>query len=178
SAFMRVLRSIHAADVRHNDIRAENLAFTDDDRVAIIDFDRAQLDPSPGAKRREMGHLEYALNGVYPSWYEIPSPQSTPGRSKHMIWLLDVSVTRKNRIQSFEVVIETYGVLHSAYFEPRSALHLPEAPFAPFALRPAEAEAVGDMPSVAIVIFPEDRTSERQAILHQTAVLRQHPATA
>ncbi|KAG6863541.1 hypothetical protein C0995_007107, partial [Termitomyces sp. Mi166 len=67
SAFMQILRSIHAADVRHNDIRAENLALTDDDRVAIIDFDRAQLDPSPGAKRREMGHLEDALNGEYPS---------------------------------------------------------------------------------------------------------------
>ncbi|KAG6907650.1 hypothetical protein DXG01_008100 [Tephrocybe rancida] len=78
SAFIGILRSIHEAGVRHNDIRAENLAITDDDRVSIIDFDKALLDSSEGAKRRELRNLEHALRGAYPAWYDMPSPATTP----------------------------------------------------------------------------------------------------
>ncbi|KAG6814161.1 hypothetical protein H0H87_008746 [Tephrocybe sp. NHM501043] len=80
SAFSKTLQSIHDAGVRHNDIRAENLAIMDDDHVAIIDFDKAELDRSDGANRREMGYLEQALRGHYPFWYDIPSALTTPER--------------------------------------------------------------------------------------------------
>lgn len=70
---MKQLRSIHRAGVRHNDLRHENLLATNDGKVTIIDFDRATLDDSRGARRRERKHLDRLFNrdyvppGVYPS---------------------------------------------------------------------------------------------------------------
>ncbi|KAG6843570.1 hypothetical protein H0H87_003063 [Tephrocybe sp. NHM501043] len=56
--------NIHRAGVRHRDIRLQNLAARDDDHVAIIDFDRAKLEPSEKAKKSvEMYHLLNVLKG-------------------------------------------------------------------------------------------------------------------
>ncbi|KAF8074528.1 hypothetical protein FPV67DRAFT_585695 [Lyophyllum atratum] len=78
AAYLRVLGDIHDAGVRHRDIRPENLTLHDDDRVAIIDFDMAELNPSEGAKRREMRHITDLLNGQYSPPNEFPSMATTP----------------------------------------------------------------------------------------------------
>lgn len=80
AGYLRVLTAIHAAGVRHRDIRPENLMFTDDDQVAIIDFDMAELDPSEGAKRREMRHMLKLLDGTYVPPNEYPSAATTPDK--------------------------------------------------------------------------------------------------
>ncbi|KAF8907621.1 hypothetical protein CPB84DRAFT_1744536 [Gymnopilus junonius] len=43
-AFMRTLKSLHDAGVRHNDIHAENLLINSRNEVFIVDFDRACLE--------------------------------------------------------------------------------------------------------------------------------------
>ncbi|KAG6851674.1 hypothetical protein H0H87_012879, partial [Tephrocybe sp. NHM501043] len=64
SSFIRTLQSIHRAGVRHRDIRLQNLAAIDNDHVAIIDFDRAKLEPTEKAKKAiEMDHLLNVLKG-------------------------------------------------------------------------------------------------------------------
>ncbi|KAF8074525.1 hypothetical protein FPV67DRAFT_1445583 [Lyophyllum atratum] len=78
AAYLRVLGDIHDAGVRHRDIRPENLTLHDDDSVAIIDFDMAELNPSEGAKRREMRHITDLLNGFYSPPNEFPSMATTP----------------------------------------------------------------------------------------------------
>ncbi|KAG5651320.1 hypothetical protein H0H81_009093 [Sphagnurus paluster] len=78
SAYLRALGAIHQAGVRHRDIRPENLTLMEGDRVAIIDFDMAELNPSEGAKRREMCHMKNLLNGSYRPPNEYPSDATTP----------------------------------------------------------------------------------------------------
>ncbi|KAG6814858.1 hypothetical protein H0H87_006996, partial [Tephrocybe sp. NHM501043] len=56
--------NIHRADLRHRDIRLQNLVAIDNDHVAIIDFDRAKLEPTEKAKKAiEMDHLLNVLKG-------------------------------------------------------------------------------------------------------------------
>ncbi|KAG5642818.1 hypothetical protein DXG03_002077 [Asterophora parasitica] len=78
--FLRVVQTIHAAGVRHRDIRPENLTVLADDQVSVIDFDMAELHPSEGAKRRELRHLEELLEGRYYPPNLIPSADTTPER--------------------------------------------------------------------------------------------------
>ncbi|GLB43199.1 hypothetical protein LshimejAT787_1301000 [Lyophyllum shimeji] len=78
AGYLRVLRAIHEAGVRHRDIRPENLMLSGDEEVAFIDFDMAELDPSEGAKRREMRHLTELLDGSYMPPNQIPSAATTP----------------------------------------------------------------------------------------------------
>ncbi|KAG6916560.1 hypothetical protein DXG01_006386 [Tephrocybe rancida] len=61
--FIKVLESIHAAGVRHRDIRGANLVVNDDGVVNIIDFDRASLNSSRETMQREMQHLISMLDG-------------------------------------------------------------------------------------------------------------------
>ncbi|KAG5651125.1 hypothetical protein H0H81_009777 [Sphagnurus paluster] len=82
SAYLRTLGAIHEAGVRHRDIRPENLTLIDEDGAAIIDFDMAELNPSDGAKRREMRHMTNLLNGSYLPPNEVPSDKTTPEK-KH-----------------------------------------------------------------------------------------------
>lgn len=73
---MRAMRSIHKAGVRHNDIRAFNLLVKDDGEVTIIDFDRATLGASRGARQRERRHLAtFFEDGDYNS-YGLPSDKT------------------------------------------------------------------------------------------------------
>ena len=88
NAFMKSLRSIHRAGVRHNDIRPENLLVKGDGKVTIIDFDRATLGASRGARRRERNHLgslfthHFYEPGTYPSSCTPPDlVSSDPGDS-------------------------------------------------------------------------------------------------
>ncbi|GLB43189.1 hypothetical protein LshimejAT787_1300900 [Lyophyllum shimeji] len=80
ASYLRVLGEIHRAGVRHRDIRPENLMLVDEDQVAIIDFDQAELNPTEGAKRREMRHITYLLDGIYFPPGEFPSDKTTPER--------------------------------------------------------------------------------------------------
>lgn len=59
------MSSIHDAGVRHNDIRPDNLLVNPDDKVTIIDFDRAILKATKGQREREYANLERLLNGDY-----------------------------------------------------------------------------------------------------------------
>ncbi|KAG6815388.1 hypothetical protein H0H87_002331 [Tephrocybe sp. NHM501043] len=61
--FIKVLQSIHAAGVRHRDIRAPNLVVNDHGVVSIIDFDRATLNSREETMQREMNHLLSTLDG-------------------------------------------------------------------------------------------------------------------
>ncbi|KAG6901628.1 hypothetical protein C0995_009796 [Termitomyces sp. Mi166 len=65
ASYHRILTTIHQAGVRHRDIRSENLTIADNDEVAFIDFDRAELDPSETDKQREVEALNDFLNGGY-----------------------------------------------------------------------------------------------------------------
>ncbi|KAG6856564.1 hypothetical protein H0H87_003064, partial [Tephrocybe sp. NHM501043] len=61
--FIRVLKSIHAAGVRHRDIRGDNLVVNEDGVVNIIDFDRASLKSREQTMQSEMEHLISTLDG-------------------------------------------------------------------------------------------------------------------
>ncbi|KAH9487272.1 hypothetical protein JR316_0001342 [Psilocybe cubensis] len=63
-AFKRALQSIHNADIRHQDIRADNLTVTPDGRVFIIDFDCAEW-ASPDSLTAEALRLNEILEGKY-----------------------------------------------------------------------------------------------------------------
>ncbi|KAF9461072.1 hypothetical protein BDZ94DRAFT_1299452 [Collybia nuda] len=78
SSFLRVMSDIHAAGVRHRDIRPENLTVDDDGRVYIIDFDMAETSPTNGAKSREVAHLTELLDGRYLPPNEVPSERTNP----------------------------------------------------------------------------------------------------
>nr|GAT51746.1 predicted protein [Mycena chlorophos] len=74
--FLAILDAIHAAGVRHHDLRPLNLLLDDNGEAHIIDFDVAKLDPTEGGKRRERRALEDLLfDGVYPdpSFPSLPS---------------------------------------------------------------------------------------------------------
>ncbi|KAG6829370.1 hypothetical protein H0H87_011606 [Tephrocybe sp. NHM501043] len=61
--FIKVLESIHAAGVRHRDLRGTNLLVDDHGAVSIIDFDRATLNSREETMQREMNHLLSTLDG-------------------------------------------------------------------------------------------------------------------
>lgn len=71
------MEDIHRAGVRHHDPRVENHMVQDDGDIAIIDFDRAELDASESSKTREMGCLEDILDGLYPSRDGWPTAQAS-----------------------------------------------------------------------------------------------------
>jgi serine/threonine protein kinase len=72
------LQDIHQAGVRHHDIRPENFLVNDAGDVAIIDFDKAELGPTKGAKNRETVKLAQLLDGQYYGPDRYPSPRSNP----------------------------------------------------------------------------------------------------
>ncbi|KAG6907643.1 hypothetical protein DXG01_008093 [Tephrocybe rancida] len=61
--FIEILKSIHAAGVRHRDVRVLNMAVKDDGAVSIFDFDMAMMDASEASREREMAHLIALLDG-------------------------------------------------------------------------------------------------------------------
>lgn len=63
--FIRILRDIHQAGVLHRDIRAPNLLVNAAGKVAIIDFDRAEMGPTKDAQKREEERLSCLLDGDY-----------------------------------------------------------------------------------------------------------------
>jgi serine/threonine protein kinase len=78
AAFIRVFEDIHRAGVRHHDPRLENLMVNDNGRVAVIDFDKAELDASESSKEREMLYVKEILDGDYPNrdgWPSKCTPQ-------------------------------------------------------------------------------------------------------
>ncbi|KAF7296409.1 Protein kinase domain-containing protein [Mycena chlorophos] len=76
--FYAVLDDIHAAGVRHHDVRPENLMLDPAGRAYFIDFDRANLDPTDGAKRREKRILVGLLERAHYPDYGMRSPQTPP----------------------------------------------------------------------------------------------------
>lgn len=87
SAFLRAMTSIHDTGVRHNDIRPDNLLANSDNKVTIVDFDRAILKATKGQRQREYANLEQLLNGHYrpPNLFMTPpTPQDwdSDGTSK------------------------------------------------------------------------------------------------
>lgn len=68
------MKNIHAAGVRHQDIRPPNLLIDDAGNATILDFDRADLNSSLGARSREYARLVHLLDGGWlPSVLGIPS---------------------------------------------------------------------------------------------------------
>ncbi|KAH9487267.1 hypothetical protein JR316_0001337 [Psilocybe cubensis] len=63
-AFTRALESIHRADIRHCDIRADNLTIDSNGKVYIIDFDCAEWH-SPDSLSAEITRLNDVLEGTY-----------------------------------------------------------------------------------------------------------------
>jgi tRNA A-37 threonylcarbamoyl transferase component Bud32 len=82
AAFIRVFEDIHRAGVRHHDPRLENLMVNGNGRVAVIDFDKAELDASESSKKREMLYVNDILDGVYQNRDGWPS-ECTPQRSRY-----------------------------------------------------------------------------------------------
>ncbi|KAJ6467970.1 hypothetical protein C8R47DRAFT_810437 [Mycena vitilis] len=74
--FIAILENIHRAGVHHHDIRPENLMLTEAGEAAIIDFDRANFDPTSGRKQREMERLIAILDGAYYD-SDMGSPRTT-----------------------------------------------------------------------------------------------------
>ncbi|KAG6899641.1 hypothetical protein C0993_008418 [Termitomyces sp. T159_Od127] len=74
-SFINVLKSIHAAGVRHRDVRITNMAVQDDGSVGIFDFDMADIAASEASREREMAHLIDLLDGRELPW----EPQRTLG---------------------------------------------------------------------------------------------------
>jgi tRNA A-37 threonylcarbamoyl transferase component Bud32 len=62
-----VFEDIHRAGIRHHDPRLENLMVSSDGQVAVIDFDKAELDASESSKEREMRYVKEILDGEYPN---------------------------------------------------------------------------------------------------------------
>ena len=71
-AVMRALRSIHKAGVRHRDIRPQNIVINSNNQVSIIDFDCADLNPSPKKIQEEDKRMEDLLNGRYVELDSLP----------------------------------------------------------------------------------------------------------
>ncbi|KAF5386093.1 hypothetical protein D9615_002183 [Tricholomella constricta] len=63
TAFAKIMESVHAAGVRHRDIRPDNLVISNDGIASIIDFDRAIINASEGSRKREFEHLVQLLGG-------------------------------------------------------------------------------------------------------------------
>lgn len=64
-AFMRALKSIHKAGVRHRDLRADNVTINPHGQCFIIDFDEAELNPSEKRLKWELSCMEKLLDGAY-----------------------------------------------------------------------------------------------------------------
>ncbi|KAG6888569.1 hypothetical protein C0995_007358 [Termitomyces sp. Mi166 len=89
--FINTLEMIHAAGVRHRDIRGANLVVNEDGNVNIIDFDRASLKSRKRTIQLEMEHLISVLDGDHAavglefvsrgSFRESESPSAGPGSS-------------------------------------------------------------------------------------------------
>lgn len=71
------MKDIHHSGVRHRDIRPENLTIDDEGKAFIIDFDRAELDPTEATKARELIHLTALLDGSYIPPSGVPSERTT-----------------------------------------------------------------------------------------------------
>ncbi|KAL4260276.1 Protein kinase domain-containing protein [Pleurotus pulmonarius] len=71
--FLQAMKGIHDANVCHRDIRPENLVVNASGDVCIIDFDRADLTSSIGARKREYEHLRNLLEGDYTPPGSFPS---------------------------------------------------------------------------------------------------------
>jgi len=63
-SFLAILKSIHQAGVIHGDLRYDNLMVDASDEVAIIDFDRAIINPTESAKKEEYRELRRLLNRI------------------------------------------------------------------------------------------------------------------
>jgi len=72
-----VFEDIHRAGVRHHDPRVENLMVQHDGNVAVIDFDKAELNASESSKTREIEYLKDILDGLYRSRDGWPSEQTS-----------------------------------------------------------------------------------------------------
>ena len=72
-----MFEDIHRAGVRHHDPRVENLMVQDDGKVAVIDFDKAELDASESSKTREIDYLKDIMNGLYHSRDSWPTEQTS-----------------------------------------------------------------------------------------------------
>ncbi|KAG6883592.1 hypothetical protein C0993_005273 [Termitomyces sp. T159_Od127] len=70
--YIKILKNIHQAGIRHGDIGEQNLMLTDDGRITIIDFDRAEKYPSQDQKEAEVQEL-IALFRV-----KSPAPRTEP----------------------------------------------------------------------------------------------------
>ncbi|KNZ73735.1 hypothetical protein J132_10003 [Termitomyces sp. J132] len=57
TAFIRILKNIHQAGIWHGDLGENNLMLLDDERATIIDFDRAEKNPTQDQKDAEMREL-------------------------------------------------------------------------------------------------------------------------
>lgn len=80
SKFLQAMKGIHDAGVCHRDIRPENLVVNASGDVCIIDFDRADLTSSIGARKREYEHLQDLLEGNYtPPGYFPSRSTASPG---------------------------------------------------------------------------------------------------
>ncbi|KAJ7147738.1 hypothetical protein C8R43DRAFT_1237227 [Mycena crocata] len=62
AAFLKIIDDIHRAGVLHGDIRPANLLL-DNEKATIIDFDRAELDPSAPYRTQEYARLRSLLEG-------------------------------------------------------------------------------------------------------------------
>ncbi|KAG6817135.1 hypothetical protein H0H87_012326 [Tephrocybe sp. NHM501043] len=63
--FLNALQSIHAAGVRHRDLRIENLTINHDGYPRIIDFDRAALEADESSRQREYEQFQALFDGRY-----------------------------------------------------------------------------------------------------------------
>lgn len=79
--FLLAMKEIHHAGVCHRDIRPENLLVNADGAVCIIDFDKADLTSSVGARKREYEHLDDLLAGSYTPPGSFPSPKTASSGS-------------------------------------------------------------------------------------------------
>ena len=79
--FLLAMKEIHHAGVCHRDIRPENLLVNADGAVCIIDFDKADLTSSVGARKREYEHLDNLLAGSYTPPGSFPSPKTASSGS-------------------------------------------------------------------------------------------------
>lgn len=64
-AFTRALESLHRAQVRHHDIRPDNLTINSDGKVFIIDFDCADWVVRASLRADELMCLNDILEGKY-----------------------------------------------------------------------------------------------------------------
>ena len=71
-ATMRALRSIHKAGVRHRDIRPQNIVININNKISIIDFDCADLNPSSQKIQEEDQRMDELLNGRYVELDSLP----------------------------------------------------------------------------------------------------------